>query len=119
MSKKKKEKRYKLKNLYICKIFKVTDEEYYDEDYSTLIGTPQGFKILHRSFINYIDPLTKRRFKRKSNHIGGIYIKIEHNICDFFDIPDEILLRGDYLTLEEILEYAKRLKKCEQMVKEY
>lgn len=119
MFKTKKEKRYKLKNLYICAIYKITNIEPITTSEYDLIGSLQDIKILYHPFFHYINPLTKERFtSNKKENIGYIYVKPERKICDFFNIPDFIFLRGDYLTLEEVLEYSKQLKECVQMVRE-
>lgn len=100
MLKNKKGKRYKVNKLYVCDIYRNIGGEY------CFISK----EILYHSFFYYINPLTKQIFNSYSNHIGTFSAIKICNIYEFFDISDEILLRGDYLTLEEILKYSKKLE---------
>lgn len=113
----KKEKRYKLKKLYVARVYKVINKklknsDYYSETYD-LFGSYQCTRIVYLNFwhTHFINPLTKEKYKISPDKIGDIYCdssKVE-NISVHFNIPDEIFLRGDYLNLEEILKYSKEL----------
>lgn len=113
----KKEKRYKLKKLYVARVYKVVNKklknsDYYSETYD-LFGSYQCTRIIYLNFWHtyFINPLTKEKYKISPDKIGDIYCdssKVE-NISVHFNIPDEIFLRGDYLNLEEILKYSKEL----------
>lgn len=118
-------KRYKLKDLYVCSIYRITNKilDFENSGFVTgnlynYYGKVQSKEILLRRNYDYINPLGKRVYleitPRDIFVIDDLCCKKLHNICDFFDIPDEIFLRGDYLTLEEILEYSKKLKNSEK-----
>lgn len=113
----KKEKRYKLKKLYVAHVYTVVDEELKDCSYCfrtyELSGSYQCTRIVYLNFwhTHFINPLTKEKYKISPNKVGDLYCdssEIE-NISVHFDIPDEIFLRGDYLNLEDILKYSKEL----------
>ncbi len=113
---KKKYRRYKLSKLYVAEI-----SEAIDKSFNGFIGSSMNYtydvsyqysKILYLNFDSsyYIDPLTKEKYRKKPYFVGDLFCYRLKNISTYFDIPDEVLLRGDYLTLEEILEYSKKLK---------
>lgn len=113
----KKEKRYKLKRLYVARVYMVINKRLknfscFSETYE-LTGHYQCTRIVYLNFWHtyFINPLTKEKYKISPDKIGDIFCddsQIE-NISVHFDIPDEIFLRGDYLNLEEILKYSKEL----------
>lgn len=112
-------KRYKLKNLYVADIYKVTDKTFsHFEDLSKVYDLTSSYLCLKIVYFNfdstYINPLTKEKYKVRPSFIGDIYCSNLNNISTYFDIPDEIILRGDYLTLEEILKYSKKLENREK-----
>lgn len=105
---KRKYRRYKLRKLYVAEIYEVIDTEFvgnYDTRY-------QYKRILYENsdYSYYTDPLTKETYRKKPCSVGNLFCSNLKNISAYFDIPDDVLLRGDYLTLEEILEYSKEIK---------
>lgn len=111
----KKEKRYKLKKLYVAHVYTVVDKElkdcsYYSRTYE-LSGSYQCTRIIYLNFwhTHFINPLTKEKYKISPDKVGDVYCEKIKNISVYFDIPDEIFLRGNYLSLAEILKYSKEL----------
>lgn len=120
MFKKKKEKRYKLKNLYVCKICLAHNKKiYYECDAQTLtyISSIQALKVLYSTIFSkvFVDPVTGKRFKLKKgnlkyNYQNEIYCEIISAVDVSCNISDEIYMNRNYLTLDEIVMINRSLK---------
>lgn len=109
--------RYKLKKLYVATINRCEKRYCGGSNPYRYIQSYVGTRIVYRAFgpIGFIDAITGERYKSILSSVsnGDLYCPKEHleNLYYHFkDIPDEICLRGNYLTLEEILKYSKKLE---------
>lgn len=120
MFKKKKDKRYKLKNLYVCKICLAYNKQIsYEYDVQTLTYTSsiQSLKVLYSTILPkvFVDPVSGKRFKLKKgnlkyNYQNEIYCEIISAVDEVCNISDEIYMNRNYLTLDEIVMINRSLK---------
>ena len=102
--------RYKIRKLYICRVKSIPIMEDVD------IGENNFYaenRILYFNTETFYDPITSEHFYlngRNYTSKGLLISEIIGRIDYAYELPDDILLKGDYLTLASIIEFDSIIK---------
>lgn len=109
-------KRYKIRRLYVCQVALAINKqpsEYKVNWTQRTLSTEILYSTLFPGY--FIDPLTRQLYvvenKVHFNTKNEFYVeKVLGGINNFLYISDDIYSRGDYLKLQELIDFHKQLK---------